>query len=131
MRERRVYITQNRREDKCTATSLENAGKTLYLHKHWYIITFSFSPSYLYFPLGLCTLVPNFKTPQNTNEIKWKVQKVKQKILNKKSTNLCRQVQRELLQPTNAVNSFSHHPHIDLRLKKNVFVLSLFSQFIS
>jgi hypothetical protein len=64
----------------------------------------------------------------NTNEIKWKVQKVKQKILNKKSTNLCCQVQRELLQPTNAVNSFSHHPHIDLRLKKHVFVLSLFSQ---
>jgi hypothetical protein len=28
MRERRVYITRNRREDKCTATSLENVGKT-------------------------------------------------------------------------------------------------------
>jgi hypothetical protein len=28
MRERKVYITRNRREYKCTATSLENAGKT-------------------------------------------------------------------------------------------------------
>jgi hypothetical protein len=28
MRERRVYITRYQREDKFTATSLENAGKT-------------------------------------------------------------------------------------------------------